>query len=71
MPDQNLRHLDTLPDSALISIQTFAKLLDAGLSTTWRNLANNPDFPRTVKLGTRCTRVRLGDVRRLLEKGAA
>lgn len=67
---RNLREIDTLPDSALIAIPQFAALIGQGVSTTWRKLGRAPGYPKPVKLGERCTRVRLGDVRRLIQEGA-
>jgi predicted DNA-binding transcriptional regulator AlpA len=67
---KDLRHLDQMPDSALIPIPVFAKLAGQGLSTVWRKLAEDPKYPETIRLGARCTRVRLGDVRKLLSEGA-
>lgn len=66
---QDLSHLDTLPDSALVSIPVFAKLTGQGVSTVWRKLADHPQYPKPIKLSARCTRVKLGDVRRLLAEG--
>lgn len=62
----DLRALDKLPDSALISIPELAAITACGISTTWRRLASDPHYPKVVKLGERCTRVRLGDVRALI-----
>jgi len=66
MTAKSLRHIDDLPDAALISVSTLAVLTGQGVSTVWRKLATDPSYPRPVKLGTRCTRVRLGDARKLL-----
>lgn len=66
----DLRHLDKLPDSALIPIPVLAALTQQGVSTVWRKLAIDPTYPQVVRLGARCTRVKLGDVRRLLSEGA-
>ncbi len=63
---QDLRHIDKLPDTALIDVPTFATLINSGVSTTWRKLASDPTYPKLIRLGTRCTRVRLGDVRALI-----
>lgn len=65
----DLRHLDKLPDSALIPIPVLAALTQQGISTVWRKLAIDPTYPPVVRLGARCTRVKLGDVRRLLSEG--
>ena len=63
---QDLRHIDKLPDTALIDVPTFATLINSGVSTTWRKLASDPTYPKLIRLRTRCTRVRLGDVRALI-----
>lgn len=68
---QDLRHLDKLPDSALVPIPVLAALTHQGISTAWRKLATDPTYPKVIRLGARCTRVRLGDVRALLAGGAA
>ncbi len=62
----DLSHISKLPDEALVSIQTLAALTEQGISTVWRKLSTDPDYPEVVHLGTRCTRVRLGEVRKLI-----
>ncbi len=61
------QRITNLPDEALVSVATFAALTDQGISTVWRKLATDPDYPTTVRLGNRCTRVRMGDIRKLIE----
>lgn len=60
---KDLRQIDQLPDSALVSVQVFAALTGQSVSTVWRKFNNEPGYPTPVRLGTRCTRVKLGDVR--------
>ena len=60
---KDLRQIDQLPDSALVSVQVFAVLTGQSVSTVWRKFNTEPDYPAPVRLGTRCTRVKLGDVR--------
>ena len=68
-PDLSI--IQTMPDDALISIQVFAQLTGQGLSTVWRKIgAGTKGYPKPVYLGTRCTRLKLGDVRKLLREGA-
>jgi len=67
---RTLRDIENLPDEALLSIPHFAELIGQATSTTWRKLGRAPGYPEPIKLGARCTRVRLGDVRRLLQQGA-
>lgn len=64
---ESIGHLDKLPDDALISASSFAALIDAGLSTIWRRAKDDPDFPQCIRLGKKCTRWRMGDVRAFLE----
>lgn len=61
------QRITNLPDEALVSVATFAALTQQGISTVWRKLATDPDYPATVRLGNRCTRVRMGDIRKLIE----
>lgn len=42
-------------------------LTGQGVSTVWRKLSTDPDYPTTVRLGNRCTRVRMGDIRKLIQ----
>lgn len=67
IPD--LSHIATAPDETLITIPVMAALTSQGISTVWRKLSDDPRYPEKIKLGNRCTRVRLGDVRRLLREG--
>jgi len=62
----NIQNFDSLPDSALIDVQAIATYLSRGVSTIWRDLKLDPDFPRPVRLSARCTRFRVGDVRRYI-----
>lgn len=66
---KKLRDTDNLPDEALVSIPVLAALTGQGVSTVWRKLGRAPGYPKPIKLGERCTRVRLGDVRRLIQEG--
>lgn len=49
------------PD-ALLRILTAALLMGCGQSTVYKHAANDPTFPKLIKLGTRCTRIRAGDL---------
>lgn len=62
----SLQQFDHLPDTALVSVQTFAALLGAGVSTIWRRAKLEASFPQPVRLSTRCTRWRVADIRRFL-----
>lgn len=57
--------LDTLPDSALLSVQDFCQHLDVSKATGWRLLKRNPNL-KPIKLGARVTRLRVADVRAYL-----
>lgn len=64
-----IRNFSKLPDEARISAETFALLIDVHENTVWRRAKNDPSFPKPVKLGNRCTRFRVGDVRKFMEGG--
>lgn len=66
----DIQHLDELPESALVTVKTFAALIDAGVSTIWRRAKLEPDFPQPIRLGDRCTRWRMGDIRGWLTEQA-
>lgn len=65
----DLSHFDTLPDSALVPVKAFPVLAGIAVSTAWRRAKLEPNFPQPVKLGAKCTRFRVGDIRRFM--GAA
>lgn len=68
---QDLRHIGKLPDEALVPVPVLAALTQQGTSTAWRKLASDPDYPKPIRLGNRCTRVRLGDIRAYIAGRAA
>ena len=47
---------------ALLKIKTAAVLVDVSEATIYRRAATDPTFPKLVKLGKRCTRIRAGDL---------
>lgn len=49
-----------LPD-ALLTIKTAATLAGLSPSTLYRKAQTEPDFPRFIHIGARCTRIRAGD----------
>ena len=59
----DVSHFDKLPDAALISIRALAAVLGKGVSTAWRDVRNDPDFPKPIRLSAGCTRFRVGDIR--------
>ena len=64
LPD--VSHFDALPDAALIAVKALAVVLGKGVSTAWRDVHNDPDFPKPIRLSPGCTRFRVGDVRAYL-----
>jgi len=67
----NVSHFDQLPDSAMVPVKSFSAVLDAGASTIWRRAKTEPDFPQPVRLGTKCTRWKVGDIRAFIAAKAA
>ena len=59
----NVSHFDQLPNSAMVPVKAFSAVLDAGDSTIWRRAKTEPDFPQPVRLGAKCTRWNVGDIR--------
>jgi predicted DNA-binding transcriptional regulator AlpA len=49
------------PD-ALLTITTSAALIARGVSTLYALAAKDPTFPKLIKRGKRCTRIRAGDL---------
>jgi len=62
----DLENFDSLPDSALVPITAFRPLAGIAPSTAWRRTNLEPDFPKPVRLGNRCTRFRVGEIRAFL-----
>ena len=54
-------HAATIPD-ALLKMPTAAAVSGMSEATLYRKAASDPTFPRLVKLGKRCTRIRAGDL---------
>jgi predicted DNA-binding transcriptional regulator AlpA len=67
----DVSHFDKLPDAALIAIAALAAVMGKGVSTAWRDIRNDPDFPKPIRLSPGCTRFRVGDIRAYLSKKAA
>lgn len=59
----NVSHFDQLPDSAMVPVTAFSAMLDAGDSTIWRRAKTEANFPQPIRLGTKCTRWKVGDIR--------
>ena len=66
----DVSHFDKLPDAALIAIKALAAVLSKGVSTAWRAVKNDPDFPQPIRLSAGCTRFRVGDIRAYLARKA-
>lgn len=66
----DVSHFDKLPDAALIAINALAAIMGKGVSTAWRNVRNDPDFPNPIRLSAGCTRFRVGDIRHYLASKA-
>ena len=70
VPTQPL-HAVQLAD-ALLRLSTVEAITGLGKSTIYAKLkANDGSFPKPIKLGTRCTRFRAGDVQAWLAAQAA
>ena len=67
----NVSHFDQLPDSAMVPVKAVSALLDAGDSTVWRRAKLESDFPQPIRLGTKCTRWKVGDIRAFIAAKAA
>ncbi len=56
-----------LPDEALVSVKTVARLYESGISTVWARVKRK-ELPAPVKIG-RSTRWRLGEIRAAMRDG--
>ncbi len=54
-------HAAQLAD-ALLRLNTAAEFSGLSVATIYRKSATDPTFPKLVKLGKRCTRIRAGDL---------
>lgn len=50
-----------IPD-ALLKLRTAAAVSGLSEATIYRKAATDPSFPKLVKMGKRCTRIRAGDL---------
>lgn len=64
----DVSHFDKLPDAALIAIRPLATVLGKGVSSAWRDIKTDPDFPQPIRLSAGCTRFKVGDIRAYLAK---
>jgi predicted DNA-binding transcriptional regulator AlpA len=67
----NVSQFDQLPDSALVPVNIFSAVLNAGDSTIWRRAKNEPNFPQPRRYGSKCTRWKVGDIRAFIAGKAA
>lgn len=66
MKKVNIAGFDQLPDDALTNVNVVAAIINCGVSTVWRYLALDPDFPKPIRFSKRNTRWRIGDIRAYL-----
>lgn len=59
-----------LPD-ALLTLKTASAVSGLSEATIYRKAASDPTFPRLVKMGSRCTRIRAGSLTTWLAAQAA
>ncbi len=60
----------SIPD-ALLKIPTAGVLAGMSEATLYRRAKDDPTFPKLIKLGARCTRIRAGDLTAWLAAKAA
>lgn len=60
---------DQLPDSALVSVKVFPEIAGIAVSTAWQRAKRDPSFPQPVKLGAKCTRFRVSEIRAFIRGG--
>ncbi len=47
---------------ALLRVPTAAQIAGLSEATLYRKAASDPTFPKLIKIGARCTRIRAGDL---------
>jgi prophage regulatory protein len=50
-----------VPD-ALLTMQNASKVAGLSEDTLYRKAKTDPSFPKLIRIGTRCTRIRAGDL---------
>ncbi|MBK7234812.1 MAG: hypothetical protein IPI02_03970 [Sterolibacteriaceae bacterium] len=65
-----LTNLAALPDETRVTIIVLEGVTGFSNATIHRRMKTDPDFPKPIRDG-RCTRFRVGDIRRYLENKAA
>lgn len=66
MRAEQIENLGHLPDDAVVDVSIWPVMAGIGINTAWDRAKNDPTFPKPVRLSNRCTRWKLGDVRRFL-----
>lgn len=69
MATQPLIEFSKNPD-ALITVKTAAALAARGVSTLYLLARTDPTFPRLIKRGARCTRIKASDMQAWLQQQA-
>lgn len=62
-----IRGFDQLPNEAMVDVEVVAAVEDAGQSTIWRRIKEDPDHPQPRRISARCTRFKVGEIRAYLE----
>lgn len=63
-------HVAQIAD-ALLTMKTSSAVSSLSVPTLYRKAATDPTFPKLIKLGRRCTRIRAGDLTAWLAAQAA
>ncbi len=67
----DVSNFDRLPDAAVVPASTLTALAGISASTVWNRVKGDPSFPKPIRLGAKCTRFRVGDIRRYLAGDAS
>lgn len=56
----------TIPPLGLlmVDVKEAAAMLSIGESTVWKKVKEDPSFPQPVRLGPKCTRFKVDDIRK-------
>lgn len=66
---EQIRRFDSLPDSAFVRFPVICALFAISTATAWR-WTKGGKLPTPIKLGTRITAFRVGDIRAKLKEAA-
>lgn len=66
-PSPTVSEIASLPDFALIDVRVVAALRSVSVNQTWRD-ARSGKIPAPIRLSSRATRWKLGDIRKHLEE---